>query len=84
MQAVPLVAGVDFDADFPGRRQGNLATVAAVRRRDHARRTVEYQCPLLKTLTRSVKVTGKVKFNDAVDYVGAGSYVDQTTGKSAS
>ena len=46
--------------------------------------TVEYQCPLLDTLTRSVKVTGKVKFNDAVDYVGAGSYVDQTKRKSAS
>ena len=45
---------------------------------------VEYQCPLLDTLTRSVKVTGKVKFNDAVDYVGAGSYVDQTKRKSAS
>ena len=38
----------------------------------------------LDTLTRSVKVTGKVKFNDAVGYVGAGSYVDQTKRKSAS
>ena len=46
--------------------------------------TVEYQCPLLDTLTRRVEVTGKVKFNDAVDYVGAGSYVDQTKRKSAS
>ena len=45
--------------------------------------TVEYQCPLLDTLTRSVKVTGKVKFNDSVDYVGAGSYVDQRMRKSA-
>jgi len=39
--------------------------------------TVENQCPLLDTLTRSVKVTGKVNFNDSVDYVGAGSYLDQ-------
>lgn len=45
--------------------------------------TVEYQCPLLDTLTRSVKVTGKVKFNDAVDYVGAGSFIDQKVRKSA-
>jgi uncharacterized OsmC-like protein len=40
---------------------------------------VENQCPLLDTLTRSVKVTGRVKFNDTVDYVGAGSYLDQKT-----
>ena len=39
--------------------------------------TVENQCPLLDTLTRSVKVTGKVNINDAVDYVGAGSYLHQ-------
>ena len=45
--------------------------------------TVENQCPLLDTLTRSVKVTGKVRFNDAVDYVGAGSYLEQKTLKSA-
>ena len=39
--------------------------------------TVENQCPLLDTLTRGVKVTGKVKFNDSVEYVGAGSFLDQ-------
>jgi putative redox protein len=38
---------------------------------------VENQCPLLDTLTRSVKVSGNVKFNDSIDYVGAGSYLDQ-------
>ena len=36
--------------------------------------TVENQCPLLDTLTRSVEVTGKVNINDAVD---AGSYLHQ-------
>jgi hypothetical protein len=40
---------------------------------------VENQCPLLDTLTRSVKVSGNVKFNDSIDYVGAGSYLDQKT-----
>jgi uncharacterized OsmC-like protein len=38
---------------------------------------VERQCPLLDTLTRGVKVTGKVNINDRVEYVGAGSYLDQ-------
>ncbi len=45
--------------------------------------TVENQCPLLDTLTRGVKTTGKVNFNDNVHYVGAGSYLDQKTLKSA-
>ncbi len=45
--------------------------------------TVENLCPLLDTLTRSVKVSGKVTINDAVDYVGAGSYLDQKAHKSA-
>ncbi|MFV2033115.1 MAG: OsmC family protein [Gammaproteobacteria bacterium] len=38
---------------------------------------VERQCPLLDTLTRDIKVTGKVNINDRVDYVGAGSYLAQ-------
>ena len=38
---------------------------------------VERQCPLLDTLTRDIKVRGKVKFNDQTDYVGAGSYLAQ-------
>ena len=38
---------------------------------------VERQCPLLDTLTRGVKVTGKVNINDRVEYVGAGSYLAQ-------
>jgi len=38
---------------------------------------VERQCPLLDTLTRDVKVTGKVNINDRVEYVGAGSYLAQ-------
>ena len=38
---------------------------------------VERQCPLLDTLTRDIKVTGKVNINDKVDYVGAGSYLAQ-------
>ncbi len=44
---------------------------------------VENQCPLLDTITRSVKVTGKVNFNDSVDYVAAGSYIDQKMKNSA-
>jgi uncharacterized OsmC-like protein len=38
---------------------------------------VERQCPLLDTLTREVKVTGKVNINDQLEYVGAGSYLEQ-------
>lgn len=38
---------------------------------------VERQCPLLDTLTRGVKVTGKVNINDRAEYVGAGSYLAQ-------
>jgi len=38
---------------------------------------VERQCPLLDTLTREIKVTGKVNINDQVEYVGAGSYLAQ-------
>ena len=38
---------------------------------------VERQCPLLDTLTRSIEVTGKVNINNRVEYVGAGSYLDQ-------
>jgi uncharacterized OsmC-like protein len=38
---------------------------------------VERQCPLLDTLTRGVKVTGKVNINDRVEYIGAGSYLAQ-------
>ena len=38
---------------------------------------VERQCPLLDTLTREVKVTGKVNINDRLEYVGAGSYLAQ-------
>ncbi len=38
---------------------------------------VERQCPLLDTLTRGIKVTGKVSINDRLDYVGAGSYLAQ-------
>jgi len=38
---------------------------------------VERQCPLLDTLTRDVKVTGKVNINDRMEYVGAGSYLAQ-------
>jgi putative redox protein len=44
---------------------------------------VENQCPLLDTITRGVKVTGKVNFNDSVDYVAAGSYIDQKMKRSA-
>ena len=40
---------------------------------------VERQCPLLDTLTREIKVTGKVNINDRLEYVGAGSYLDQRT-----
>jgi len=39
--------------------------------------TVEAQCPLLDTLTRPVKVTGKVTLNGGTDYQGAGSYTAQ-------
>ncbi len=39
--------------------------------------TVEAQCPLLDTLTRPVKVTGKVTLNGGTDYRGAGSYMEQ-------
>ena len=38
---------------------------------------VERQCPLLDTLTRNVQVTGKVNINDRIEYVGAGSYLEQ-------
>jgi len=38
---------------------------------------VERQCPLLDTLTREIKVTGKVNINDRVEYVGTGSYLTQ-------
>ncbi len=38
---------------------------------------VEAQCPLLDTLTRPVKVTGKVTLNGGTDYQGAGSYMEQ-------
>ncbi len=38
---------------------------------------VERQCPLLDTITREVKVTGQVRINDNLDYVGAGSYLAQ-------
>ena len=38
---------------------------------------VERQCPLLDTLTREVKVSGKVNINGQLEYVGAGSYLDQ-------
>ncbi len=38
---------------------------------------VERQCPLLDTLTRGIKVNGKVNINDQLEYVGAGSYLDQ-------
>lgn len=38
---------------------------------------VERQCPLLDTLTRDIKVSGKVNINDRVEYVGAGSYLAQ-------
>jgi putative redox protein len=38
---------------------------------------VERQCPLLDTLTRGIEVTGKVNINNRVEYVGAGSYLDQ-------
>jgi uncharacterized OsmC-like protein len=41
---------------------------------------VERQCPLLDTLTREVKVTGKVNINDRLEYVGAGSYLEQQAG----
>jgi uncharacterized OsmC-like protein len=41
---------------------------------------VERQCPLLDTLTREVKVTGKVKINEHLEYVGAGSYLEQRAG----
>ena len=41
---------------------------------------VERQCPLLDTLTREVKVSGKVKINDHLEYVGAGSYLEQRAG----
>ena len=68
-----------------GESVGADLLLVSVHRASHRQRldTVEYQCPLLDTLTRSVKVTGKVKLNDAVDYVGAGSYVDQRMRKSA-
>lgn len=39
--------------------------------------TVEAQCPLLDTLTRPVKVTGKVTMNGGTEYQGAGSYTKQ-------
>ena len=39
--------------------------------------TVEAQCPLLDTLTRPVKVSGKVTMNGATEYQGAGSYTKQ-------
>ena len=38
---------------------------------------VERQCPLLDTLTRGIEVKGKININDRVEYVGAGSYLDQ-------
>jgi uncharacterized OsmC-like protein len=38
---------------------------------------VERQCPLLDTLTRGIEVNGKVNINDRVEYVGAGSYLEQ-------
>lgn len=41
--------------------------------------TVEAQCPLLDTLTRPVKVTGKVTMNGGTEYQGAGSYTEQRT-----
>jgi uncharacterized OsmC-like protein len=39
--------------------------------------TVEAQCPLLDTLTRPVKVSGKVTMNGGTEYQGAGSYLAQ-------
>ena len=39
--------------------------------------TVEAQCPLLDTLTRPVKVTGKVTMSGGTEYQGAGSYTKQ-------
>lgn len=44
---------------------------------------VENQCPILDTITRGVRVTGKVNFNGSVDYVAAGSYIDQRMKQSA-
>ena len=38
---------------------------------------VERQCPLLDTITRGFKVTGKVNINDQLEYTGAGSYLAQ-------
>ena len=39
--------------------------------------TVEAQCPLLDTLTRPLKVSGKVTMNGGTEYQGAGSYLAQ-------